>query len=486
MRNLWEVVRDFGRPYVGLMVIGLLVMGATGALNAVAIKALKPVFSETFGALQEARQAGVEDSLRALASVPGLSPRVREAAGVLEAAVGEAAAARKAYHIRRLWVATLQLLGLFLAASIGTALSSYLAALVGQRLVSDVRRALFLHLEKMGLHFFEAQPVGELISRVTNDTRILQDAFSGQLANIVVGPLSAAAMLYYMVRESWRLSLMMCIAAPAALGVTRILGAGVRRHGRRAQARMAALSARIHETFAAIRAVKTFNLEARMAERFEDENRAVVRENLRLERIRAGSRPLTGVLAGIGVVATLLLGAHEILSGRLSAAGLMTFLFLAVQAGNFLSKFTQELISLHHADAAALRVREVLGAPPEPEDPPDAIQLAHFSGDIEFDHVTFSYGPDRPAVRDFCLHIRAGEHLAIVGPSGSGKTTIANLIARLYDPTEGVIRVDGVDLRRVARASYRRHIAVVSQDTLLFSGTVRENIEYGRPGATFE
>ncbi len=484
MESLWQLLRRFGPPYFAVMLLALVVMGSTAGLNALAIKRLEPVFRETFGALE--RESLVERAAHAVAARPDVSQAVRAAArGVLQFAA-QAEEARRAAHMRRIWNAAVKLVLTFFAAAIAGGLSSYLMAFVGQRFVSDIRRALFVHLERLDLKFFERQPVGELISRVTNDTRILQRTFSGQLANLIVGPLSAIVMLYFMAVESWRLSLLMALAAPTILGITRLLGAGVRRHGRRAQARMADLSSRIYETFAAVRIVKTYNLERTMARRFEDENQAVVREYLRLERLRAASRPLSGMLAGAGIVAVLVLGAHEILQGRLTAAGLMTFLFLAVQAGNFISKFTQQLISLHQADAAASRVMEVLSAQPEPPDPPDAVDMHTCRGEIEFDAVTFGYDADRPVLREFSLRIRPGEHLAIVGPSGAGKSTVANLIARLYDPVEGAVRVDGVDLRRVKRASYRRHIALVPQETVLFTGTVRENIAFGRPDATME
>ena len=164
----------------------------------------------------------------------------------------------------------------------------------------------------------------------------------------------------------------------------------------------------------------------------------------------------------------------------------MTFLMIAVQAGNYMSKFTQELLTIDQAEGSAIRVAEMLDEPTEPPDPPDAVDLEDCTGELVFDNVSFRYDFDRPVLDRFSLHVKPGEHVAIVGPSGAGKTTVANLAARLYDPDEGDILVDGVSLRQVKRASYRKLEALVPQETILFAATVKENIGYGRQGASDE
>jgi ABC-type multidrug transport system fused ATPase/permease subunit len=164
----------------------------------------------------------------------------------------------------------------------------------------------------------------------------------------------------------------------------------------------------------------------------------------------------------------------------------MTFLFLAVQAGNYLSKFAQEILSLQQAEGSARRVLELLDEPPEPSDPDEATDIEEVKGQLVFENVTFAYQEGQPVLDGFSLTVEPGEHLAIVGPSGAGKTTVANLAARLYDPDGGRILIDGRDLKLVRRASYRRHVALVPQDTVLFAATVRENIAFGRPEASLE
>lgn len=450
MQGTWILARRFLRPYVWAVVVGMVVMAGTAGLNGLALKKLQPVFKAVFEALKHA------------------TPEQRAA------------------HLHQLWHAAGALFLAFTAASIGLALSSYIASWAGQSILRDIRAALFNRLQFVRISFFEERPVGELISRVSNDTQMLQRTFSGDLANLVVGPLTAAVFLGLMTTYSWRLSLLMFLVAPTVLGITKLLGTGVRKHARRAQEAMARLAASIQETFLGIRVVRVFNLEEAMGRRFQSENEAARRETLRVERLRALSRPLSGILAALGIVATLILGAHEIMAGRLDPAALMTFILMAVQAGNNLSKFTQEVLTLHHAEGAALRVVELLDEELETPDPPDAVELAQVAGELEFDGVSFAYEPGRPALEDFSLRVAPGEHVAIVGPSGAGKTTVASLAARLYDPDAGSVRIDGTDLRKIRRASYRRFLALVPQDTILFSGTVRENIRCARPDATDE
>lgn len=450
MKGLWTLVRRFMRPYLKVIITGLAIMGATAGLNGLAIVKLKPVLHPVFVSLL----------------------------------VGPASS--HAGDIHRLWMSALVLFLALTAASLGQGVSSYMASWAGQRILKDIRAALFHHLEKVNTTFYQRRPIGELISRVSNDTQMLARTFSGDMATIVVGPLSAIVYIALMVRYSWRLSALMLLAAPTVLGVTKLLGGSVRKHARRAQERTASMAGRIQETFLGIRVVRAFGLERIMYGRFDDESEGVVRENLRVERLRSTSRPLSAISTALAIVATLILGAYEIMAHRIQPDDLMVFLTAAFQAGNYLSKLTQQLLTINQAEGSAIRVAELLEEPTEPPDPPDAVDMVDCRGQVAFDNVSFRYDHDRPVLSDFSIGVAPGEHVAIVGPSGAGKTTVANLAARLYDPDGGDIRVDGVSIRRIKRASYRKLEALVPQETILFAATVKENIGYGRPGASDE
>ncbi len=450
MKGLWILVRRFVRPYLRVIILGLVLMGITAGLNGVALKKLQPVLQATFEGVRNAT------------------------------------AEQLPVELHKLWIAALILFGAFAAASLGQGVSGYMASWAGQHILKDIRAALFRHLEEVSTSFYQRRPVGELISRISNDTQMLARTFSGDMATMIVGPLTAVVLIGIMAGMSWRLSLLMLLVSPTVFGVTRLLGSSVRKHARRAQERTGSLSARIQETFLGIRVVRAFGLEPIMFQRFDTESAGVVRENLRVERLRSASRPMSAITAALGVVATIILGAYEIHARRIDPAGLMTFLMIAVQAGNYMSKFTQELLTIDQAEGSAIRVAEMLDEPTEPPDPPDAVDLEDCTGELVFDNVSFRYDFDRPVLDRFSLHVKPGEHVAIVGPSGAGKTTVANLAARLYDPDEGDILVDGVSLRQVKRASYRKLEALVPQETILFAATVKENIGYGRQGASDE
>ncbi len=450
VRGVWRLVKQFMRPYVALVVVAIFFMLSTAALDAYALKRLQPVLESIFQTLEKADDAGATAAME------------------------------------ELWHRSLLLMLAFAAAATGQGFSTYLAAWVGQGVVRDIRQRLFERLETASLRFLQRRPTGELVSRISNDTMLLQRTLSGQLADLVIAPAGVAFYLGLMFYTSWRLSLLMLVMVPSVLGFTKLMAAAVRRHARRAQEKMADVAARIEETFFALRVVRVFGLEGIMAKRFWRANDGAMRENLRTSRLQAASRFASGGLGAAGVVAVLILGGREIIAGRLGAAALMTFIFYALRAGTQLGKLTQIILAVQQAEAAALRTIELLQAEQEPPDPPDAIEPAELHGALEFRDVWFSYEENRPALRGVSFSVEPGEHVAIVGPSGGGKTTIANLAARLYDPERGQVLVDGVDLRKIRRDWYRRQIALVPQETILFAATVRENIAYGRPDATEE
>lgn len=381
---------------------------------------------------------------------------------------------------------------LFLLVAAGTAVASaggiYLGDLVGQRILVQLRRAVFDHLMSLSLAFFEHRRSGELISRVNNDTTVLQRALGTDLSKIVVAPVAIIFMVAMMLRVSWTLTLAIGITVPLVGLIAWALGKHARRYAQRTQARLADLTAGTQEAFSTIRVIKTFGLEARVRERFASSALAVLSAEMRSALVKAVGFPVVFSLVALATCLTLVLGGYEILHGRMEggATGLMKFLFLLQGAGAEVNSVARLWVILQQAEAAARRTLDLLAESATVADAPDAIELEDVQGRVTFQNVSFTYDGVHPVLNDVSVDIRPGEVVALAGRSGAGKTTIANLVPRLYDVQSGAVLVDGVDVRRIKQASLKRFMGMVPQETILFSTTVRENIGFGREGATDE
>lgn len=381
---------------------------------------------------------------------------------------------------------------LFILVATGTAIASaggiYLGDMVGQRILVQLRRAVFDHLMSLSLAFFEHRRSGELISRVNNDTTVLQRALGTDLSKVVVAPLAIVFMVAMMLRVSWTLTLAIGITVPLVGVIAWALGKHARRYAQRTQARVADLTASTQEAFSTVRVIKTFGLEERMRGRFASAALAVLAAEMRSALVKAVGFPVVFSLVALATCLTLVLGGYEILHGRLEggATGLMKFLFLLQGAGAEVNSVARLWVVLQQAEAAARRTLDLLAESATVADAPDAVELEQVDGRVTFDNVDFAYDGSNRVLEGVSVDIRPGEVVALAGRSGAGKTTIANLVPRLYDVQNGAVLVDGLDVRRVKQASLKRFMGMVPQETILFSTSVRENIGFGREGATEE
>ncbi len=449
MKGLWAL-RSFASKYRKELIAALLLMAAAGLLSAQAVYATLPVFRGLF-----------EELASADAAAPG-------------------APLAKLVH------STLVLFCYLVAAALAGGAAMYMCEWLGQKVLLDLRAAVFGHLQMLSMRFFDKQRSGELISRINNDTTLLQSILSGNLSILVVAPLSALVMTVRMIQISWRLTLLMAVIGPVVYLVTRSLGARVRRYSRLTQERMADLTTNVEEGFGLIRAIKIFGMEPTIVERFGDTAEGVRRAELRGARMRAANKTVAGILVSLALCGGLLLGANEILSGRILPAGLVTFVLLMQSVGHEISRLTRLNLNLQRAEAAAVRTLELLDQTSDVRDAPDAVPITAAQGAICFDNVDFSYDSQQPVLKGFNLDIAAGETVALVGPSGAGKTTVANLVPRLYDVQGGRVMIDNIDVRNITQNSLRSFMGFVPQETLLFAGSVRENIAFARPGASQE
>ncbi len=366
---------------------------------------------------------------------------------------------------------------------------TYLVGWVGQRALQDLRIKLFTHLQRLSIGFYSRNRAGVIISRMTNDVEALDQLVEDGLATLIQSSLTLIGVLVILLVLDFHLALLTFIVLPL-LGIGgllfRIASADAYRLTRE---KIAAITGYLQETLSGIRVVRAFGQESQHLRRFRelnDENREV---NMTTVRLNAAYFPGVELLSALVTVEILVIGGIEAINGHTSTG--VVFAFIAA-LNNFFDPIQQlsQLYTTYQSGMAALdKIFALLGEEPEILDAPDAIALPPVRGELRFDGVSFRYGADADspwALRDIDLVVPAGQTLALVGETGAGKSTFAKLVARFYDPTEGSISVDEHDLRSVTAGSLRSQMGMVPQEGFLFSGTVRENIGFGRPGATDE
>ncbi len=368
------------------------------------------------------------------------------------------------------------------AASYG---QSYLTAWSGQRLIATLRVRLFERVLRLPLGEFDRWRPGEFLARFTNDLALMTDAASislPQMFQTIITFLGSLAGLFY---TDWLLTLFLFVVAPVvnyAVGTfTRLISSGTKR----AQERIADLSANLSEVLGSERIVKAFGREDYEARRFTESNENYFGAYMKVTQLGQTQTPVVAMIITIALLAIVIFSAREIVVGRMDRGSVIQFWTLVVIAINPMNRFATYVGDLSKGLVGAARVFEVLDLPIERDDDTSAVTPASIEGALSFQDVTFSYGRGAlPVLHDLCAQIAAGEIVALVGPSGAGKTTIVNLVPRFYEPQSGRITLDGLALERFRLSALRGAIAIVPQEALLFSGTIAENIRYGRLDAT--
>ncbi len=383
-----------------------------------------------------------------------------------------------------------RLMLLLLAVYVGTwlthAAQSMTTITVGQKVLYAMREQLFQHFQRLSLDFFDRSEAGDLMSRLTNDTDAINRTLNMGLAQFVANVLFLVGVLVAMLSLNWRLALVSMSVLPLMLVSTFYFSRRMRVASRKSRERLGEVSAELQETIAGVRVVQAFGRERETAREFRDINAAHRDANIEAQTVNAAFAPTLDIFSTLGIALVLGAGGVMALDGRVTVGTIFAFLtyvrrfFQPVRAIGML--YTQ----VQTAIAAAERIFDILDERPKVEDAPDAIPLTSVRGHIRFEHVTFGYREGVDVLRDITFEIQPGQMFAIVGPTGAGKTTLVNLLMRFYDVREGRILVDGHDIRDVQQESLRRQMGMVLQDTFLFSGTVMENIRYGRLEASDE
>jgi len=363
---------------------------------------------------------------------------------------------------------------------------SYLTASVSQHIVADFRRHLFAHLQTLSVGFFARRRTGELLSRLMNDVTVIQSVVTETPIDTAKQLVTFVGGIGFLLAMNWRLCLLILVLLPLLVFVAKLFGRRLKSLSTSIQDQTAALSTLIEEVIAGIRVVKSFVQTTREEARFS----AQVEQSLSLTLRRAGIMavfiPVISLLTFSAAAAVLWYGGRQVIDGAVSPGELFAFvLFAGILIGPF-SSAARVFAQIREAQGATARVFEILDTYPEIRDLPNAIALPAVSGHIAAEHVSFTYAARQPVLTDVSFGSKPGELVAIVGPTGAGKTTVMNLLHRFYDPTAGRITVDGIDLRQVTLESWYRQIALVPQETILFGGTILDNIRYGNRDATEE
>lgn len=361
---------------------------------------------------------------------------------------------------------------------------TYLMSYIGQRVIIDIREAVYRQLQRLSLGYFDKRQTGAIMSSVTNDVSALQAALVESMVELVTEAMILIGSLGAMFFLHWKLSLLTLITMPLVLQAINTFGKKLRQAGRVLQARTADITAILQETISGIRVIKSFAREDYETNRFKQENFFNFRAQMKTSQLLATLTPVIEFLSAIGVTVIIWYGGLEVINGNLTSGALIAFLIYVVNLANPVKRLSRVYGNIQRSLAAAERVFEILDTEPDIKDMPGAIDLPAVEGHVALQQVSFAYSSGQYALREVSLEVKPGQTVAIVGPSGAGKTTIANLLPRFYEVTEGSILVDGKDIRTVTMQSLRQQIGIVPQETVLFNGTVYDNILYGRLDAT--
>ena len=363
---------------------------------------------------------------------------------------------------------------------------SYLVSFVGQRVVIDIREALFEKFQRMPLAYFDRHQTGEIMSYVTNDVQALQNALVDKLIELVTESSVLVGSIVLMFYLDWKLTLITLITVPLVGQAMNIFGKKLKKSGIVIQERLADINSLLQESISAVRVVKSFVRERYEIERFHRQNELNFQAEMKNVQLTSLLTPTVEFLAAITVTFILWIGGYEVVQGDLTAGALVAFLTYAVNLANPVKRISRIYGTVQRAMAAADRVFDVIDMEETIHDKEGAVPLPEIEGRVAVKDVSFSYKEGAPALSHVSLEASPGQLIAFVGPSGAGKSTIANLIPRFYEVNEGVIEIDGHDVRDVTLDSLREQIGIVPQETMLFSSSVRENIRYGRLDATDE
>jgi len=349
---------------------------------------------------------------------------------------------------------------------------------IGQRVVTDLRNDLYNHIQRQSLSFFTKNPTGILMSRITNDVNLIQGAVSEAVTSLFKDSFTLIGLVFVIFYRDWKLAIIAVFVFPLTIYPIAKFGEKMRKVATGTQVTMGSLTSLLQETISGTRIVKAFGMEDYEGKRFAKENEDLFRLFMKSVSIRAISSPFMEFLGGLGIAVIVFYGGYQVIKGASTPGTFFSFLTALIMLYEPVKRLTNVNNTIQQGIAAAIRVFSIMDITPEIKNRENAVNLPQIQDKIEIKNVTFSYDGE-PVLKDINLNIKSGEVVAFVGMSGGGKTTLVNLIPRFYDVAEGKILIDGYDIRNVTMQSLRGQIGIVTQQTILFNDTVRNNIAYG-------
>jgi subfamily B ATP-binding cassette protein MsbA len=374
--------------------------------------------------------------------------------------------------------------GVAIVGAVSAYFEKYLTTSVSQWVGHDLRRTIYHHIQRLSLAEHDKARTGDMITRVTSDIEVIQDFIDSALLGILVNAMTLAGMIAVMFYLDWLFTLIALSVMPVLFVVVYRYTRRIKKASRAVRTKEGELLSVVEEVLTSIRVVQAFAREDYEQKRFESESLANVEAGLQARSVKAKLAPVVEVIVAVGTCLVLGYGARLALAGQLSAGVLIVFLLYLGKMYKPMRDLSKMTDTVSKAMVGYERIQEVLDIESRIRDKPGARRAPTFTGQIEFNKVSFSYGADTPIIKDVSFKVGGGQVAAIVGPSGAGKTTIVSLIPRFYDPVSGQVVIQGADIRRYQLKSLRDQMSFVLQDTLLFRATIWENIAYGKPGAS--
>jgi len=413
-----------------------------------------------------------------LASLAGLTPPY-----LLKVAIDNYISAG---NLTGLTFISLILIGVYLVYWISDYQRTYQISWLGQNMVNEIREQLFSHLQDLSFSFYDQSEAGRIISRVTNDTDTLSMIFAQGVIMVISDVLTLVGIVALMLLMNVHLTLVTLFIVPLLLVSTFAFQSRLRRAFRATRKKIAQVTSRLQESISGIREIQSFTRERDTIELFRQANIENLQANVQAGKLFALLLPIIQIIGAVGTCIVLWYSGILTIGGDVTLGVVVAFLLLVTQFFRPIVDLTTFYNTIQSAMAAAEIIFETLDTKPEIIDAPDALELPTVKGEIQFDNVTFGYDPSHPVLSDINVHIEPGATLAIVGPTGAGKSSLVKLLSRFYEPPSGAIKVDGYNISKVSQESLRRQMGVVLQEPFLFSGTVMENIRYGKLDATEE